>query len=155
MKHSKSTLFLMELIIAILFFALASTVCIRLFSKSHLLSKQTVNQNQAIIQVQNLADIFLAADGDPQKMEDILSHAQYLEETASFTLHFDKDWNAVQDHMEAAYSIVLKLLPEDDKNLISAKIDVVSAHSTSNEGTSLYDLTIKHHIPERRGNLEK
>ena len=38
----------MEMIIAILFFSLASAVCIQLFAKSHLLSTQTVNQNHAV-----------------------------------------------------------------------------------------------------------
>ena len=47
----------MEMIIAILFFSLASAVCIQLFARSHLLSTQTVNQNHAVVQAQNLAEI--------------------------------------------------------------------------------------------------
>ena len=43
------------MIIAILFFSLASAVCIQLFARSHLLSTQTVNQNHAVVQAQNLA----------------------------------------------------------------------------------------------------
>lgn len=52
------------MIIAILFFSLASAVCIQLFAKSHLLSTQTVNQNHAVIQAQNLAESYLALEGD-------------------------------------------------------------------------------------------
>ena len=54
----------MEMIIAILFFSLASAVCIQLFAKSHLLSTQTVNKNHAVILAQNLAESYLAAEGD-------------------------------------------------------------------------------------------
>ena len=48
-KNSSSSLFLMELIIAILFFSLASTVCIQLFVKAHLLTEKSVNINQSIL----------------------------------------------------------------------------------------------------------
>ena len=64
MKHSRSTLFLLELIIAIFFFSVASTVCIQLFAKSHLLSKQTINENHAVTQTQNLAESFWGTDGN-------------------------------------------------------------------------------------------
>ena len=51
------------MIIAILFFSLASAVCIQLFARSHLLSTQTVNQNHAVIQAQNLAESYLSLEG--------------------------------------------------------------------------------------------
>ncbi|MBE5873940.1 MAG: hypothetical protein E7287_05970 [Lachnospiraceae bacterium] len=162
MRHSKSTLFLMELIIAILFFALASTVCIRLFAKSHLLSKQTVDQNEMIIQVQNMADIFLAAEGHTDKMAELLSLADYNEEGASFLQYFDENWNTVQDIRDTSHSILLKLLPEEN-GLLTAKIDVYSIKPTVKEDGELYavmtkniyNLTVNHHIAERRGSLEK
>ena len=59
MKSSKSSLFLMELIIAILFFSLASAVCIQLFVKSHLLGKTTTEANHALLMCQNFSEIYL------------------------------------------------------------------------------------------------
>lgn len=59
MKSSKISLFLMELIIAILFFALASAVCIQLFVKSHLLGNTTIRENHALLMCQNLSEIYL------------------------------------------------------------------------------------------------
>ena len=59
MKSSKVSLFLMELIIAILFFALASAVCIQLFVKSHLLGNTTIRENHALLMCQNLSEIYL------------------------------------------------------------------------------------------------
>ena len=73
MKHSKSSLFLMELIIALLFFSLASTVCIRLFVKAHSLSAQTVDQNYAVNYAQNMAEAFLGCDGDLQALQALTS----------------------------------------------------------------------------------
>lgn len=76
MKHSKSSLFLMELIIALLFFSLASTVCIRLFVKAHSLSSQTVDMNHAVNYAQNMAETFVGCEGDLQAMQTILSGSE-------------------------------------------------------------------------------
>ena len=47
-QNSKSALFLMELIIAILFFAISSAVCVQLFVKAHLMSRDTTDLNHAV-----------------------------------------------------------------------------------------------------------
>lgn len=64
MKSSRSSLFLIELTISILFFALASAACIQLFVKAHLLDKNTQELNQTVIWSQNLAELWNAADAD-------------------------------------------------------------------------------------------
>ena len=48
MKHSKSALFLMELIVAIMFFALASAICMQLFVKAKMINSQSIHQEQAM-----------------------------------------------------------------------------------------------------------
>lgn len=79
MKSSKTSLFLMELIIAILFFALASAVCIQLFVKSHLLGRSTQEENHALLMCQNLTELYLGVipeyyEKEPEEMkEHILS----------------------------------------------------------------------------------
>lgn len=155
MKHSKSSLFLMELIIAILFFSLASTVCIQLFVKSHLLSRQTVNQNHAVIQAQNLAEIFLASDGDPARMRTFFPGEAADTPENVFALWFDENW--VQDSdSNPCYIAELTACPEEN-GLVSAKIIVYSADTaqTGSRETPWYTLSVSHHSPERRGNLEK
>ena len=86
MKHSKSSLFLMELIIALLFFSLASTVCIRLFVNAHSLSAETVDQNYAVNYAQNMAEVFTGCDGDLQAMQKILSGSQLSTDGSYLTL---------------------------------------------------------------------
>ncbi len=66
MKHSRSSLFLMELIVAILFFSLASAVCMQLFAKAHTLSKKSINENHAVNEAVSLAETFLACGGDAE-----------------------------------------------------------------------------------------
>lgn len=156
MKHSKSALFLMELIIAILFFALASTVCIRLFSKAYLLSKQTVNENHAVMHAQNLAECFLATEGNLVKMKEFFPDATIdittsdtNQSTYTLTLVFDDKWSLC-DISNASYSATLVSHPETD-GLLSADISIAPYNSSLED--TIYTLTITHHIPERRGNF--
>lgn len=150
MKHSKSALVLMELIIVILFFSLASTVCIRLFSKAHLLSKQTVNENHAVIQAQNLAECFLATEGDIAQIKALFPSA--LPDTSDDTviLLFNKDWQECNQE-SAVYCAELISQPEAD-GLLCADITVAAYASETSE--PIYSLAVMHHIPERRGSLE-
>ena len=60
-SNSKSSLFLMEMMIAILFFSLASAVCLRMFTKSSQMSKDTTNLNRAVGQAGNAAELLKAA----------------------------------------------------------------------------------------------
>lgn len=132
MKHSKSSLFLMELIISILFFSLASTVCIQMFAKSHTLSKQTVDENHAMIQAQNLAECFLAT-----------------EEEMNQTLYFDNNWKECTQEQAAYYAGILSHASEN--SMVTADIIVAPYPYTD---SAIYTLSLQHHIPERRGNLE-
>lgn len=150
MKHSKSALVLMELIIVILFFSLASTVCIQLFAKSHLLSRQTVNENHAVIHAQNLAECFLATEGDMTQIKTLFPTCVPNTSGDTVTLLFDKDWKEC-DETNACYSASLVAYPEAD-GLITAEITVTPYNSASAD--SIYTLTVMHHIPERRGNLD-
>lgn len=55
-RASGSSLFLMELIIAIMLFCLASSVCILAFVNSHLMHKASNLSNKAVATVQNTAE---------------------------------------------------------------------------------------------------
>ncbi|MEG2770399.1 MAG: hypothetical protein RR902_06225 [Oscillospiraceae bacterium] len=65
MKHtSKSSLFLMELIIAILFFSVSSAICVQLFVTAHLKSESSVNLNLAVLQAETVAEQYKAGKGE-------------------------------------------------------------------------------------------
>ena len=152
MKHSKSSLFLMELIIAILFFSLAGTVCIRLFATSHLLSKQTVDQNHAVIQAQNLAECYLATEGDLMQMKTLFPFYRPDTPDDTILLSFDEDWQECNPTL-ARYTASLVSYPEEN-GLITADISINSYDPISGTNSeSLYTLTVKYHIPRRRNGL--
>ena len=47
-RHSKSSLFLMEIILNILFFSILATFCVQIFFKGYQLSKSTEKLHQAV-----------------------------------------------------------------------------------------------------------
>lgn len=54
-SRSRSSLFLMELILVILFFAVAGSICVQIFVKAHLLSQSASDLNRALNLAQSAA----------------------------------------------------------------------------------------------------
>lgn len=171
MKSSKSSLFLMELIIAILFFALASAVCIQLFVKAHVLGKNTTEENHALLLCQNLSEIFLDTlpeyyDKDPEEMKQYMMSLIAADKTLpapkegdvtsaarfSFLLHFNENWSPCAP-ADSRYHILFLY------NGYSASTDTYSASAFAfrsnftQDGTAeyeeIYHLNVCKHIPER------
>lgn len=172
MKHSRSSLFLMELIIAILFFSLASAVCIRLFVKSHLVSESTVNQNHAITHAQNMAEVWLSVDGSPVLLSDFFPAASVSHvprgthsnstcdtENACYELLFDADWNPCDTiPSDGDYFSALLCTGCREDGMLLAHVDVCRIARSSVAGSAetsevIYSLELIHHVPERRSSL--
>ena len=90
----RSSLFLLELMIAILFFCLASAVCVQIFVKAHTTSRGTQELNTALEKVSGYTELFLA---------DALA-----EDTEGF---YDADWQECSKD-EASYEIVIRVEPD-------------------------------------------
>ena len=87
--NSKSSLFLIELIVTLCFFSLASVVCVRLFVYAHKVSTESRRETLAIQISQNAAECFIAADGDPEEFRRLFNMTlpQDLEDiTTDFTI---------------------------------------------------------------------
>lgn len=85
-RHSKSGLFLIELMICILFFSCTAGICIRFFAKSHELSQKARNLYQAQQEASSMAEILEGGI-------DSLYH-RYV--------YYDKDWKQCEKK-EMAY----------------------------------------------------
>ena len=62
-RARSSSLFLMELIIAILFFSASSAVCVQFFVKSHILSQNAQRLNHAVNECSGIAEIVSTSSG--------------------------------------------------------------------------------------------
>ncbi len=75
----KSSLFLLELIIAILFFSLSAAVCVKLFSHSYLKTKESEYRSSAVLHAQTALELFRSAEGDMTDIIEVLD-ATFVEE---------------------------------------------------------------------------
>ena len=140
MNHhsSKASLFLMELIITILIFSAASAVCVQLFAKSHLISIKTLVLNNAVIQTESAAEVFLSTEGNLPHMEKILdtSLSGALSDS-SLTLYYDKDF-IPSGKADASYELCIQ--KEVEEVFIHGSISYFDLSSDS--GNSVYQLKV-------------
>ena len=113
MKHrnSRSALFLMELIFAILFFAIASAVCVQLFVRAHLISRDTQDLNQAMAGAQSAAAVLQAEQGDLAAASVLLEGSQM--ENGVLTLRYDSDWQPAEEEAQTSY--LLQMTPDEEQ----------------------------------------
>ena len=100
--HSGSSLFLMELILAILFFSVASAVCVQLFARAHTASEQSAALNRAVLAAESAAEAFKgAADLDEAAR---LTGAHAGDAPGVLTAWYDRAWNPCAEQ-DACYRL--------------------------------------------------
>lgn len=98
---SKTSLFLMEMIITVLLFAGCSAVCVRFFVMTKTLSMETRELNESVSLAQGFAEVMRGTDGD---IDSIVAH--YPEAVKGgedfFEVFYDKDFNPCE-YKDAVY----------------------------------------------------
>lgn len=156
MKHSKSGLLLMEMIICIFFFALCAVVYSQIFLKSHVLSKNTISENHAVIVLENLAESYYNTHGDLESIS--LLYPMYAEQSDStLRLYYDKDFNplllnSIDTGNPDSYTYIaeLKLLPDSSSSLRSGTATFKSVsidHSSTMHTEQIYSLDLTVNVP--------
>ncbi|WP_071176549.1 hypothetical protein [Butyrivibrio hungatei] len=131
--NSKTSLFLMELIIAIFFFSLASAVCVRLFFSAHILAEKTVNLNNAVTWSQNMSEAFYGQNGDIKKIAELYPTAFVSHNT--LMLFFDKNWEIVSDDVTKASYEVLLTTQKNSARLVYADVSEYKGKISGNAMT--------------------
>jgi len=101
--RSASSLFLIELIIAIGFFAVASAVCLQLFVRARLVSIQSADLSRATLAAQSAAEAFRGCGGSLEKASALLGGQ---EDDGALTVWYGPDWNPC-GRENAAYRLTL------------------------------------------------
>lgn len=130
MKHSKASLFLMELILVLLFFSIASCICVQLFVKSGILSTKTKQLTYAVGMAQNTAEVFYATDGDMNAIATLYSDCPVTFDGPA--LSYSKD----------GYCCTLTVSSTED-NFLEGDIHITSL---DNPSESIYSLSVKQYI---------
>lgn len=135
--HSKSGLFLMEMIFVLLFLGLTCGVCVRLFAASYM--ARTTAREDAHIQelITSAGEILEGSDGTVQNFLKLMPDGIADQDTISY--YFDKQWKNVSEK-EAVYKMTITL-----SVLAPVKEAVIrfSRAAVYTEDSSLYEQTIR------------
>lgn len=130
--RSASSLFLIELIIAIGFFAVASAVCLQLFVRARMVSIQSADLSRATLAAQSAAEAFRGCGGSLEEVSALLGGQ---EEGGALTVWYGPDWNPC-GRENAAYRLTLTC---GEGRPVPAEILV----SRLEDGSSLFSLGVK------------
>ena len=136
MNRSKSTsLFLIELMICILFFALSSTICMQFFVKARLLTNESSDLQNAIFISDNIAETVKAGNGSLLLFESIFPNAVLSEKEA--VLYYDENWNSCNQE-KAHYQASVLLGEAESYSTIAADIQICPVSTDTD--TVIYEL---------------
>ena len=129
--NSKLSLFLMELIVAIMFFSLSAAVCVRLFTSAHLLAEKTESLSNAVIWSQNLSEAFTGSSGDLESITVLYPEAYITTapddqpgKEGRLILFFNKDWELIESRLsDATYEAYINIQEEDASSVYSDVTD--------------------------------
>lgn len=149
-RARSSSLFLMELILAIFFFSVASAVCVQFFVKSHLLSKQSHDLNYAVNECSNVAEILMTADS--VKESERLLKDIYTDGYEDMAIYYDKTFVPC-DSKNASYVLMLHIEETEDMIETGIKMETFDSENSKSaaDEDSIYELSTKHHIARRTG----
>lgn len=143
-KNHGGNLILIELMIALFFFAVSGAVLLQVFVKAHQISTSAEEQTQAWNLSTRAAE---RIEGGEYKEEDLREEFPGLcGESGVYECYFDKNWNSVSDEKRGSYS--MKITIHREKRMIEGDIKVVKGKDI------LYQLDVTSYQPERRGHEE-
>lgn len=103
-RMTKTGLFLMELLLVILFFSIASVVCLRMFATAGLRGRSAVSLSEAVVVAQSAAESFRAANANPQQTAALLD-GNY--DGINVVQFFDATWHPSRSVCAEGYELVL------------------------------------------------
>ncbi|MGI6766249.1 MAG: hypothetical protein ACOX4R_03405 [Lentihominibacter sp.] len=141
-RARSSSLFLLELIIAILFFSACTAVCIQFFVKSHTMSQDSGKLNFAVNECTALAEVIQSSDTGADAVSaihDIYPGAEIQMDAdgAAMSIYFDDEFREC-DRNHARYVVKANLAAH--RGLISGNICAGPKDGTVN----IYELEVKH-----------
>lgn len=158
-----SSLFLMELIIAILFFTIFSAVCVQFFAKSHVMNSDAMALNHAVNEVSNAAEILRASD-ELSEVKDTFGEvypdgnfSQLDEDRVTGEIYYDENFEICKN-TEAKYMLQIEvteeysmLIGDLDYSYWNLASQSNSDHSEDKDDQIIYDLSIRKDLPRRTG----
>lgn len=98
-QHSKTSLFLMELIFSILLFSVCAAICVQLFVKAHQTEKRAADLTKAVLLCDSVAAILQNREGmEPEAFfPELISLSDFQNpDSLGYTACYDEAWKPCQ-----------------------------------------------------------
>ncbi len=104
-KPTRSGLFAIELLIAVGVFSLCAAICVGLFVRAEIMSRDSADLNRAVSEARSAADCFKAAGGDLRKTAE-LTGGDIVQEAALF-VEFDENWQKLPAGEQGTFELTI------------------------------------------------
>lgn len=128
----RSSLLLIELIIAILIFSLTGALCLQLFVKSHSLGKRTEELDMAVRQAVSVSELIAQKDGLERELSRLYPDADI--DPGNIIIYYNRNFEECS-HKDAYYQMNI-LSSDTDDRLTSYKISVCK----DSNATTIYSM---------------
>lgn len=161
-RARSSSLFLMELILAILFFSVASAVCVEFFVKAHVMGRDSETLTHAVNECSGAAEILCTADSLTEGIELLGTqypdgdYPQFSEMTDmlgaagagdfDMFVYYDDSYLPCEKGL-AAYVMAIHLTQEGQ--MAQIVIEMFCGNGAESQGEPVYRLETGHHIARR------
>lgn len=137
---SKTGYFLIELLIVIAFFAVAASMCVQVFVKSHLISIDSRDLSRSVTEAQSAAEAFKAA-GSGQEVATLLAGSLSGD---TVTVYYDAGWQKVAQPAEKGFCLQVVLTGGGPGQSAGADIAVTAL---ADQSQAIYTLAVKRFTP--------
>lgn len=136
-SNNRSSLFLMELIIAILFFSLGSAVCVQAFVQAQLTTRSAQQLSFASSAVSSAASVMKYTDGSFEAVQSCFPSAEENGSVSDYAIYYDDAFQTCS-RQEAVYTLYIQ--SESARNMANTHI----WFATSRDGETLYELQLRY-----------
>lgn len=139
MNKTKTSLFLMELIIVIFFFALTGAVCMQVFVNAHIFDRKTNELNEAVRWAENVGECFHEFGSDTETLtETLIGDGDFEISDGTYKVYLDKGFEiAPVASADIAYCILLTPSEDDEFDYFAYSMTYIQDNYT------IYDFTYK------------
>ncbi len=148
---SKANIFILEMTIVILIFALASAIAVGLFADARKVAQTAGDTTIAMMKTQSVAENF--------KSQDTFIDFTDLSGIKPWPLYFDKDWQAIPGFQNtsvpdnAIFTIEAKVSSEKTTTGLMAKVHLTASKILGSNGP-LFEIQIQKYYPKQEGGIQ-
>ncbi|WP_352399061.1 hypothetical protein [Anaerotignum sp.] len=103
--RSKTPLFLMEMVIMLLVFAISAGICLKIFVEGKRISQESYQLDKACMQAQMVAEYWQRTKGNIKDTAELL---QAEGNGSELFLYFDENWNRAEAKEKFSLSVIIQ-----------------------------------------------